>query len=222
MSNPLKIAVVFHSGYGHTLKLAEAVAAGAASVDGATVDLISVEEVAGHWDTLDAADAIIMGAPTYMGSLSAQFKAFMDATSNVQYREKRWDGKVAAGFTIGGSRGGDKQTSLVQLMTFAAQHNMHWVNLGLGYGNNRSNTNDDILNRDTYSLGMAAQANIDQGSDVAPPDSDLRTGAFLGKRVAEVARIFCEGRKVLGWAANPGLAGGSEVYDPEHRGVSPA
>src|ERR1700682_1349338 len=50
----------------------------------------------------------------------------------------------------GASRGGDKQNSLVQLMTFAAQHQMHWVNLGMNYGNNRSYTNEDILNRDTY------------------------------------------------------------------------
>jgi len=50
---------------------------------------------------------------------------------------------------------GDKQNSPVQLMIFAAQHRMHWVNLGLNYGNNRSYTNEDILNRDSYTLGMA-------------------------------------------------------------------
>src|SRR5260370_42658639 len=65
-------------------------------------------------------------------------------------------------------------------MTFAAQHQMHWVNLGMNYGNNRSYTNEDILNRDSYTLGMAGQADMDQSGDVAPPPSDLRTAEFLG------------------------------------------
>src|ERR1700747_3063991 len=155
MSVPVKIVVVYHSGYGHTVKIAEAVARGAAAINGASVELVTAEQAPGRWELLDGADAIIMGAPTYMGSLSAPFKAFMDATSHLQYAEKRWEGKIAAGFTNGASRGGDKQNSLVQLMTFAAQHQMHWVNLGMNYGNNRSYTNEDILNRDRYTLGMA-------------------------------------------------------------------
>jgi NAD(P)H dehydrogenase (quinone) len=152
MSVPVKIVVVYHSGYGHTVKIAEAVARGAAAINGASVELLAAEKAPGRWELLDGADAIIMGAPTYMGSLSAPFKAFMDATSHLQYAEKRWEGKIAAGFTNGASRGGDKQNSLVQLMTFAAQHQMHWVNLGMNYGNNRSYTNEDILNRDSYTL----------------------------------------------------------------------
>ena len=157
MSVSVKIVVVYHSGYGHTARIAEAVARGAAAISGVSVELVTAEEAPGRWGTLDGADAIIMGAPTYMGSLSAPFKAFMDATSHLQYAEKRWAGKIAAGFTNGASRGGDKQNSLVQLMTFAAQHQMHWVNLGLNYGNNRSYTNEDILNRDSYTLGMAGR-----------------------------------------------------------------
>jgi multimeric flavodoxin WrbA len=163
-----------------------------------------------------------MGAPTYMGSLSAPFKAFMDATSHLQYAEKRWEGKIAAGFTNGASRGGDKQNSLVQLMTFAAQHQMHWVNLGLNYGNNRSYTNEDILNRDSYTLGMAGQADMDQSGDVAPPSSDLRTAEFLGRRVAEVAQELSAGRAMLGRPANRGVSGGADNQDPEGRGVMPS
>jgi NAD(P)H dehydrogenase (quinone) len=107
MSVPIKIVVVYHSGYGHTVKIAEAVARGAAAADGVSVELVPADEAPSRWDILDSADAIIMGAPTYMGSLSAQFKAFVDATSKIQYGQKRWEGKVAAGFTNGASRGGD-------------------------------------------------------------------------------------------------------------------
>jgi multimeric flavodoxin WrbA len=121
----------------------------------------------------------------------------MDATSHLQSVEKRWAGKIAAGFTYGASRSGDKQNSLVQLMTFAAQHQMHWVNLGQNYGNNRSYPNEDILNRDSYTLGMAGRADMDQGGDVAPPSSDIRTAEFLGRRGVEVAQELSTGRAVL-------------------------
>ncbi|WP_043432386.1 flavodoxin family protein [Cystobacter fuscus] len=197
-SETVRVVVVYHSGRGgHTTKVAEAVAAGAAKEPNTEVQLLWAEDAPKHWDVLDSADAIIMGAPTYMGSLSAQFKGFMDATSHLQYAQKRWANKVAAGFTNGGSRGGDKQNSLIQLMTFAAQHHMHWVNLGLPYGNNRSFTNEDVLNRDAYTLGVAAQSNLDQSSDVAPPPADLRTAEFLGQRVTNVARELKVGRAVL-------------------------
>jgi NAD(P)H dehydrogenase (quinone) len=222
MSVAVKVVVVYHSGYGHTVRIAEAVAHGAARVEGAVIDLVEAREASQRWHVLDDADAIIMGAPTYMGSLSAPFKAFMDETSHLQYAEKRWAGKVAAGFTNGASRGGDKQNSLVQLMTFAAQHQMHWVNLGLNYGNNRSVTTEDILNRDAYTLGMAAQADMDQGGDVAPPASDIRTAQFLGRRVAEVAQELAAGRAALGRATRPGIPGGSENQDPERRGLAVA
>src|SRR5258708_21034247 len=120
MSVPVKIVVVYHSGYGHTVRIAEAVARGAAATNGASVELVPADEAPSRWDILDGADAIIMGAPTYMGSLSAQFKAFMDATSNLQYVEKRWEGKVAAGFPNGPVPRGDNQNSLIYLMTFLA------------------------------------------------------------------------------------------------------
>jgi NAD(P)H dehydrogenase (quinone) len=220
VSTPVKISVVYHSGRGgHTAKIARAVADGASSVRGARVTLLTAEEAPSSWEVLDTADAIIMGAPTYMGSLSAQFKTFMDETSHLQYAEKRWEGKVAAGFTNGASRGGDKQNSLVQLMTFAAQHQMYWVNLGMNYGNNRSTTTEDILNRDSYTLGMAGQSDIDQPHDVAPPSSDLRTAELLGQRVAEFAQVVSAGRNALGRPATRGVAGGSDRQDTVGRGL---
>jgi multimeric flavodoxin WrbA len=67
------VAVVYDSGSrgypalgGRTRVLAEAVAKGAEDVEGTAVTLIPVAERAGHWEVLDAADAIIFGCPTYM------------------------------------------------------------------------------------------------------------------------------------------------------------
>ncbi len=62
-----KIAVVYHSGYGHTAEIAKAVARGAAGLSGVDSQLISVTDISKHWDDLKLADAIIFGTPTYMG-----------------------------------------------------------------------------------------------------------------------------------------------------------
>ena len=182
------VAVVYHSGYGHTAEVAKAVAHGANFVDGITAKLIRVEDVDKHWDDLDAADAIIFGAPTYMGSASAPFKAFMDASSKVWFKQG-WKDKVAAGFTHSGSQGGDKYNTITQLFTLAMQHGMIWVGLGLMPGNNSSKGSVNDLNRLGSSTGSLTQSNTDQGAE-AIPASDLKTAEHLGRRVALVALQF--------------------------------
>lgn len=181
------IVIAFHSGYGHTLRQAEAVAAGARRAGTADVLLLPVDKIddAG-WAALATADAIIFGAPTYMGSLSAPFKAFMDASSKVWFTQG-WKDKLAAGFTCSASQSGDKLASLQQLAVFAAQQAMVWVSLGLMPGNNSSKGAPSDLNRLGSYLGAMAQANSDQGSD-AMLQSDLDTAAHLGQRVAETVR----------------------------------
>lgn len=186
------IAIVYHSGYGHTAEQAKAVARGAERVDGSQVTLLSVEQADQQWDTLAAADAIIFGSPTYMGSASAQFKAFMDASSKIWFAQG-WKGKIAAGFTNSASQSGDKLNTLVQLAIFAAQHGMIWVSLDLLPGNNNSKGSLDDLNRLGSFLGAMAQSNADQGPEAGPIASDLRTAEHLGERVARVTAQFLRG-----------------------------
>ena len=183
-----KVAVVYHSGYGHTAEVAKAVARGAANIAGIEAQLISVTDVDKHWQDLDAADAIIFGAPTYMGSVSAPFKAFMDASSKVWFTQG-WKDKIAAGFTHSGSQNGDKFNSLTQLYTFAMQHGMIWIGLGLMPGNNSSKGSVNDLNRLGSFSGAMTQSNVDQGAE-AIPASDLKTAEHLGRRVALVAAQF--------------------------------
>jgi multimeric flavodoxin WrbA len=181
------VAVVYHSGFGHTGRQAEAVARGAGQVAGTAVALVPVDKADAHWDDLAKADAIVFGAPTYMGSLSGQFKLFMEASSKVWFQQG-WKDKLAAGFTNSASQSGDKLNALVQLAVFAAQHGMVWVGLGLMPGNNSSAGRPDDLNRLGSFLGAMAQSNADQGPDVVPPPADLKTAEALGKRVAEAAK----------------------------------
>jgi multimeric flavodoxin WrbA len=145
----ISLCVVYHSGYGHTTRLAQAVADGAANEQGVNVELISADSLADNesdWAKLDAADALIFGCPTYMGGPSAPFKAFMDASS-ARWMEFKWADKIAAGFTNSGSLSGDKLNTLVSLAVFAAQHGMIWVNLNVPPGNNSSQGSPRDLNR---------------------------------------------------------------------------
>ena len=101
--------------------------------------------------------------------------------------------KVAAGFTTSASQSGDKLATLLQLMVYANQHAMIWVGLDLMPGNNNSKGSVDDLNRLGSFSGAMAQANADQGAD-AMLESDLRTAARLGARVAETAQALQRGR----------------------------
>src|ERR671921_718783 len=109
-----RIAVVYHSGYGHTQRMAQAVA------EGANAELIAIDAEGNlppnGWEQLKAADAIIFGTPTYMGSVSWQFKKFADASSKPWYAQE-WKDKVAAGFTNSAGMSGDKFNVLVTLFT---------------------------------------------------------------------------------------------------------
>ena len=196
MTNKVRVAVVYHSGYGHTAKQAQAVAKGVSETPDAEALLISVADIESHWAALEGVDAIIFGAPTYMGSASAQFKTFMDAASKV-YFTGGWKDKVAAGFTNSASRSGDKLATLQQLAIFAAQLGMHWVSLGLPPGHNASGTSEQTLNRHGFFLGAGAQSDADVGPDLAPSEWDLKTATHLGARVAQVARELAAGRRAL-------------------------
>ncbi len=179
------IAIVYHSGYGHTQAVGEAVAAGVRSVAGARVSLIPTAEAEAREAELDAADAIIFGSPTYMGGVSADFAKFKDWTSK-KWMARAWQDKLAAGFTVSASWGGDKQNTIYQLVTLAQQHGMIWVGLGLAPGYNHSKGSPEDLNRTGASLGLMAQAHADQGND-GIGESEFKTAQALGKRVAEAA-----------------------------------
>jgi multimeric flavodoxin WrbA len=187
-SNQLaRVAVVYHSGYGHTKVLAEAVARGAEGVVGTAVSLIPVAEAEARAAEIDAADAVVFGAPTYMGSVSAPFKAFMDWSSKAWF-SRTWKDKLAAGFTNSGSQNGDKLNALMQLAVFAMQHGMVWVGLDLLPGNNSSKGSVNDLNRLGSFLGAMAQSDVDAPPEQAPIESDRQTAEYLGRRVAEFAQ----------------------------------
>lgn len=185
-----QIVIVFHSGYGHTRKQAEAVHAGAAEVAGATVTSLALDAEGnlpdGGWDKLATADAIVFGSPTYMGMASWQFKKFADASSKVWFGQG-WKDKVAAGFTNSASMNGDKLSTLHYMFTLAMQHSMIWVGTGMMPANHSKAVRDDLNYLGAFSGAMAVSPS-DVGPDQAPAPGDLATARAFGQRVAETTQ----------------------------------
>jgi NAD(P)H dehydrogenase (quinone) len=195
------VAIAYHSKFGHTAVLADAVARGAREA-GARVTLISLDAMTdSDWDTLDSADGIIFGSATFMGNVSAGFQAFAEQTGR-RCLNGTWRDKVAAGFTNSGAKAGDKLHSLMSLAVFAAQHHMHWISLGLGAGWNSAAGSEHDLNRLGFWLGAGTQTNVDANPDQVHP-ADVRTCEHLGRRVAVVTRQFVAGRVATAAASSP-------------------
>lgn len=180
-----QVSIVYHSGFGHTKVLAEAVRRGAESVPGTRVEVISVDAAEIPWDMLAASDALIFGSPTYMGTVSAPFKAFMDASAKV-WLERGWVDKLAGGFTVSGSPSGDKLNTLQTLAILAAQHGMVWLGVA------ETPYNEQGLNHLGASLGVMAQAgNVPPEQEPGP--ADLATGEAYGRRIALAAARWARG-----------------------------
>ena len=191
---PIRISVVYQSGGGHTRVLAESIVRGCHQVEGVEVSVLEIigkDVVEGRWKnetilaTLDRSDAIIFGCPTYMGSVSAIFKAFLE-TAFVKWTVQAWKDRVGAAFTNSASQNGDKLSTLIQLVIFGAQMGMIWVGVGDGPGNNWSGGTPADNNRLGSWLGAMGQSNGDQDPGLAPSAGDRLTAERLGARVASI------------------------------------
>lgn len=183
-----KVAVVYHSGYGHTQKQAEAVFAGINSVAGVDAALYQIDSQGelpdDTFSQLEEADAIVFGSPTYMGMASWQFKKFADASSRPWFTQK-WKDKIAAGFTNSATMNGDKHSTLHYFFTLAMQHSMIWVGTGLMPSNTKAADRNDINYVGAFA-GAMAQSPADASPEEGPLPGDLKTARLFGQRIAEV------------------------------------
>lgn len=194
-----KLVVVYHSGYGHTKLQAEAVQRGASSVDGIEAELLTTSEAIDRLDDLDHAEAIIFGCPTYMGSMSAEMKKFVEAAAK-KWFTLAWKDKIAGAFTNSSSFSGDKLNTLVGLVINAMQHGMIYVGTGLlPAASNPDSMNriegpgPDVVNRvGSFTGPMSASFQVNPPD--APTKGDLETAELYGKRVAEITLQFVCGR----------------------------
>ena len=184
MNHP-NVVVVYHSGYGHTQRMAHAVA------DGAQARVITIDADGNlpppAWEELNQADAIIFGAPTYMGGPSWQFKKFADASSKPWFTQA-WRNKLAAGFTNSATMNGDKFSTLQYMFTLSQQHGMLWTGIGMQAPNAKKHTRDDVNNVGGYS-GLMTVTPSDASPDEMVP-GDLATARAFGQRVAEALALL--------------------------------
>jgi NAD(P)H dehydrogenase (quinone) len=125
-----RVVTVYHSGFGHTKLQAEAVHRGAGNVAGVEARLLTTDEAASRLDELDSADAIIFGCPTYMDSMSAEMKKFLEVAAS-KWFTLAWKDKIAGAFTNSSSFSGDKLNTLVGMVINDMQHGMIYVSQGM-------------------------------------------------------------------------------------------
>ena len=172
------IAIVYHSNYGHTRRVAQAIGEGVARhCTMRTIDIMTISD--DDWAYLDQASMIVFGSAVYMGSVTAEFKTFMDSTSK-RWLSRTWQGKFAAGFANSGGLSGDKLAVLQQLCLFAMQHGMNWAGLPLL----PTGSSDVDLNRLSSFLGLMTQS-IDAPPDVTPCQGDIDTAIWFGEHLAK-------------------------------------
>lgn len=180
-----RVEIVYFSAMGHTEGIARSVQRGLETVPCVVSGMIPVSGLGEPgddddpgWARLDAADAIVLGSPTYMGGVAAEFKGFFDRTGS-RWFQRRWMDKLAAGFTVGGGLSGDKQSALQAMHVFACQHGMVWVSMGVGVA-------EPGLDRLSSSIGLMCQADNVPPAD-SPPKEDHATAQAFGGRIGHAA-----------------------------------
>lgn len=155
-----KILVLYYSRSGNTKKMAEAVARGAEQ-ENLTVSLREVSAVTP--DDLLEYEGIIVGSPTYYGTMAWEVKKLFD--DSVKHHTKL-EGKVGAAFSTAANIGGGNETTNLSILQALLIHGMIVPGIPLG---------------DHYGpVGIGA-----------PDERALKQAGKLGKRVAAlVKRLF--------------------------------
>jgi len=114
-----KMAIIYYSRSGSTEKMAHYIAEGARAEDDIEVDVINIEGLSPK-KALDY-DGIVIGSPTYYGTMAGEVKTFLDAT--VAFHGKL-DGKVGAAFSSAANIGGGTETTITDILHAMLVHGM--------------------------------------------------------------------------------------------------
>ncbi len=114
-----KMLVCYYSQTGHTAGMAQAIAEGAKAVSGVAVDVKAVTEMEAK-ELLDY-DAIVIGSPTYYGTMAGAIKQLLD--ESVAFHGKL-RGKVGGAFTSSGNIAGGGETTILAILEALLIHGM--------------------------------------------------------------------------------------------------
>jgi NAD(P)H dehydrogenase (quinone) len=172
---PVIVLVTYHSATGNTEKMAQGVAEGVKAVSGTSVILKRVDEVIR--DDLLSADAVIVGSPVYVGSISGQVKTFLDNWGpkfGLETRSRSMRNKVGAAFATGASGSNGKEITMLTILGAMLGSEMIVISAGGPFGR----------------FGASATT----GSESPGIDAkEITEARELGKRVAEVAALVKRG-----------------------------
>jgi len=207
----MRILVLFYSMYGHTWRMAEAVAEGAREVEGAEVLLYQVPEVVpeeilektgakkareafahipvANPAMLADADAILFGTPTRYGNMAGQMRNFLDQTGFL-FARHALVGKVGSVFTSSSTQHGGQETTIVSTHFTLLHHGM--IIVGVPYSEARISTMDEISGGSPY----GASTIVGHGLTGRPTQNELAIARFQGRHVAEITRDLVRGRSV--------------------------
>lgn len=115
----INVLIVYTSSYGNTKRMAESVANGARSVEGAEVNLKEAQEATKN--DVRACDALILGSPIRHRTADARIKKFIEDVCEQLWLTDEMVGKVGGVFTVGGGYGDcGAGCELAQLGMYAA------------------------------------------------------------------------------------------------------
>lgn len=205
----MKVQVVFYSMYGHTYRMAEAVAEGVRQIPGAEVTLHQVPELipeealvksgamkareafahipVAQVDKLPEADAIIFGTPTRFGNMCAQMRNFMDRTTKL-WLAGALIGKAGSVFASTASQHGGQETTIMSFYNTLIHLGM--VIVGVPYSEPRLLNMKEITGGTPYGATTLADAD---GSR-QPTENELAIARFQGAHVARIAEKLARKR----------------------------
>ncbi len=182
--------------------MAEAVAAGAAEIDGAEIKLRRVpetlpDEVLAMMGALEAqktmahipvctveelksADAIIFGTPTRFGNMCGQMRQFLDATGQL-WLQGALVGKVGSVFVSTATQHGGQESTILSFHTTLLHHGM--VIVGLPYSFAGQMRNDEITGGSPYGATTIAGTKGER----QPSENELAAARFQGRHIATIA-----------------------------------
>jgi len=193
------VLVLYHSFYGHIEAMAAAVARGARSVPQTMVDLKRVPETVpadafrGAGGKADQAadvakpeelanyDAIVFGAPTRFGNVSAQMRTFIDQTGAL-WMKGALVGKVGSVFTSSATQHGGQESTILTFLPTLLHHGM--VVVGLPYVETRQMGIDEIKGGSPYGAATIAGGKGER----MPSEQELGMAEFQGRHVATIAK----------------------------------
>ncbi len=113
-----KALVIYYSRSGNTKKMAEQIAKGIEK-EGVNTDLKDVKDV--NVDELLKYEGIVIGSPTYYGTMAAEIKKLLD--DSVKFHGKL-DGRAGAAFASSANIAGGNETTILDILNAMLIHGM--------------------------------------------------------------------------------------------------